>query len=171
MHSVRSYGVKGEVDPTGASSGDDIDPGPMLGEELTAKYLEPLLTNADIPSNPALPRASVTVARHNGFLYCLQTAEAAKCATWVDGHGPESDDPQLDTLRVCKDCRTALRNSRVPARSLVMCDPGTADDAVRRLPRELREQVGPLVELTMVESMLLSWTIAQRRMVVCRGLG
>jgi len=171
LHSVRSYGVKGPADPTGASSGQDIDPGPTPGKALTAAFLRPLLTNADVEPSPAYPRASITVAEHNGEHYCLQTAADAKCAVWEEGHGPDSADPVLESLRICKQCTRFLRNGRVPPRSLVVCDPGTAEDAMRRLPRDLQERVGPLMELTMVESMLLGLTVAQRRMLVCRGLG
>ena len=171
FHSVRSYGIKGPADDASATTDVDIDPGPVPGSDLTEAYLRPLLTNADVEPTPIFPRASITVAQHCGLKYCLQTATAAGCASWVEGHGPESDDPQLSSLRICKNCRTALRNGKVPARSLVSIDPGTVHDAVARLPRDLQEQVGPLVELTMVESMLLSWTLAQRRMIVCRGVG
>ena len=137
MHSVRSYGVAEEEDANDPSWYPgmvpvDKDPGHVHWEELTAVYLEPLLSNAIVMPTPAEPRHSITVAKHNGAEYCLQTAVDAQCATWKEGKGPDDPDPSLASLRICMDCRAALDNGRAPKVSLVTLDIGTANDALRR---------------------------------------
>jgi len=151
----------------------DKDPGHVPWEDLTAAYLEPLLSNAIVMPTPAEPRHSITVAKHNGAEYCLQTSVDAQCATWKAGQGPEDPDPSLASLRICKDCRAALDNGRAPKVSLVTLDIGTVDDALRRndIPASVKNELGALVELTMIEQDLISWVRGQCKMTVCRGSG
>jgi len=178
MHSVRSYGEIAPQDDEDARNGAApvyLDPGHVTWEDLTASYLEPLLSNSVVESTPQHPRHSVTVAVHNGTEYCLQTSAEAGCATWKDGRGPGTSDPSLASLRICKDCRSALREGKVPKRSLVTINVGSKEAALQHpsFPRDLKEKIcsgDGLVDLTMVEQDLISWTRAQAKIVTCRSV-
>jgi len=179
LHSVRSYGVVAEQSEQEIREGRApvyLDPGHVPCEELTASYLEPLISKAIMPPTAEFPRDSVTVAVHNGTEYCLQTAPAAGCATWVEMCGPDSDDPSLASLRICRDCRSSLDAGKVPKRSLVTIDAGSKESALRHadFPRDLKEKIcdgDGLVDLTMVEQDLISWTRAQAKLITCRSVG
>ena len=179
MHSVRSYDViapQSQEEARAGSAPVHLDPGHVPWEELTAAFLEPIVSNAVMLSTPHHPRHSVTVAVHNGTEYCLQTSPAAGCATWRDGRGPGSTDPSLASLRICRECRTALDQGKVPKRCLVTLDIGSKEAALDHpsFPRDLREKIcsgDGLVDLTMVEQDLISWTRAQCKILTCRSAG